>query len=223
MSDLTPAVTIVDGQPRVSSIDIAEKFEKQHADVLKAIRKLLADLPKEFTEGNFSLSEFTDPTGRKLPMYHLTRDAFSLLAMGFTGKKALAWKVKYIEAFNGMEAELLKTAKKRVERNGVRKIGGRKKAIPEKQTTLAGEGMEAMKKLMRLRADVFEVSLEVQNALAKPFWNCNEGWKAESMKVFANELHDSTGSFFMAINNNMLAVEHMFRAYIEAEKFVVHQ
>lgn len=223
MSDLIPAVTIVDGQPMTTSLDVAEKFDKPHKDVLAAIRKLIEDLPKDFIERNFALSEYTDPTGRKLPMYYLTRDAFSLLAMGFTGKAALAWKVRYIEAFNGMEAELLKTTKKRLERNGARKIGERKKAIPETHATLGGEGIEAIKKIMRLRADVFEVSLEVQNALAKPFWNRNEGWQAESMKVFARELRDSTGNFFMAINSNMLAVEHMFRAYIEAEKFVVHQ
>ncbi|MFG6376109.1 MAG: Rha family transcriptional regulator [Desulfovibrio sp.] len=116
-------VTLVNGVPMVSSLDVAEKFEKPHADVLKAIRKLLADLPKEFNEGNFSLVEYVDDKGEKRPMYNLTRDAFSLLAMGFTGKKALAWKVKYIEAFNAMEAELLKTAKKRVEHKKARQPG----------------------------------------------------------------------------------------------------
>ncbi len=115
-------VTLVNGVPMVSSLDVAEKFEKPHADVLKAIRKLLADLPKEFNEGNFSLVEYVDDKGEKRPMYNLTRDAFSLLAMGFTGKKALAWKVKYIEAFNAMEAELLKTAKKRVEHKKARHL-----------------------------------------------------------------------------------------------------
>ena len=36
-------------------------------------------------------------------MYLLTRDAFTLLAMGFTGSRALAFKVAYINAFNRME------------------------------------------------------------------------------------------------------------------------
>lgn len=109
---ISPKVSIilVNGQPRVSSLDIAEKFGKPHADVLKAIRKLISELPEEFNEGIFSLVEYTDDKGEERPMHNLTRDAFSLLAMGFTGKKALAWKVKYIEAFNLMEAELLKRA-----------------------------------------------------------------------------------------------------------------
>lgn len=89
MHDPVPTVMLVDGQPRVSSLDIAEKFGKSHKAVLRATQKLIADLDKDFTERNFAPSEYTDPTGRKLPMYQLTRDAFSLLAMGFTGKAAL--------------------------------------------------------------------------------------------------------------------------------------
>ena len=73
--------------------------------MIRAIRKL--DAPKEFTERNFALSEFTDSTGRVLPAYRLTRDGFTLLAMGFTGKEAMQWKVAYLTAFNKMEAELL--------------------------------------------------------------------------------------------------------------------
>ena len=83
--------------------------------------------------------------------------------------------------------------------------------------------METMKKIMRLRAEVFEASIEVQNVLARPFWHYKEEWFAERMKAFAKELNDTTGAFFMAINHNMIAVEHMFRAYIEAEKIVIHQ
>ena len=52
------------------------------------------------------MSDFTDSTGRTLPAYRITRDGFTLLAMGFTGKEAQRWKVAYIDAFNRMEAEL---------------------------------------------------------------------------------------------------------------------
>lgn len=101
---LKNAVTVIDGRAVTTSMKIAEIFGKQHKHVLDSIRKLEA--PKEFTEPNFRLSEFTDSTGRKLPMYQITRDGFTLLAMGFTGKKAMQFKVAYIEAFNAMEAEL---------------------------------------------------------------------------------------------------------------------
>ena len=101
----TPDLEIIEGQITTTSNQVAEHFGKRHADVIRAIRKL--DAPKEFTERNFALSEFTDSTGRVLPAYRLTRDGFTLLAMGFTGKEAMQWKVAYLTAFNKMEAELL--------------------------------------------------------------------------------------------------------------------
>lgn len=114
-------VSLVSEQPVASSLDVAAHFEKQHKHVLRSIERLIADLhevERDFTEPkiglsdrvikrNFAFSEYLDPTGRKLPMYYMTRDGFFLLAMGFTGKKALAWKVRYIAAFNAMEKKLL--------------------------------------------------------------------------------------------------------------------
>jgi len=112
MSNLTssPSVSLVSGSPVVSSLDVAAHFEKRHADILRAISTTVSDLPAEFSERNFALSsrEYSIPNGgtREVPAYNLTRDGFTLLAMGFTGAKALAWKVRYIEAFNAMEAQL---------------------------------------------------------------------------------------------------------------------
>ena len=112
MTSLIPSVTLVDGQPRVSSLDIAEKFGKRHDDVLRAIKRILLRLDENFRLRNFAETlQVNEQNGQKYPVYSLTRDAFSLVVMGFTGKEALAWKVKYIEAFNAMEAELLKKAK----------------------------------------------------------------------------------------------------------------
>lgn len=93
-----------DGQPAVSSRDVAEQFGKEHKDVLEAIRKLMAEnsalLPM------FYKDEYTTVQNRKMPMYYMNRDGFTLLAMGFTGKEALTWKLKYIQAFNMMEEKL---------------------------------------------------------------------------------------------------------------------
>lgn len=104
----TPDLEIIDGQITTTSQQIAAHFGKRHADVIRAIRRLEA--PAEFIERNFALNEFTDSIGRKLTMYRITRDGFTLLAMGFTGKEALRWKLAYIAAFNRMEAELQKPA-----------------------------------------------------------------------------------------------------------------
>lgn len=62
----------------------------------------------EFVEAarGFTLCEYTDPRGRTLPLYQLTRNAFSLLANRFTGKKALLWQVRFNNAFEQMEAAL---------------------------------------------------------------------------------------------------------------------
>lgn len=99
-------VTLIDGIPMVDSKVIADAFGKTHRNVLVDIRKLVSDTGI-FGEHNFLLSEYTSLQNKKLPCYMMTRDGFALLAMGFTGKKALEWKVKYIQAFNAMENALL--------------------------------------------------------------------------------------------------------------------
>jgi Rha family phage regulatory protein len=103
---IAPSLSVVDGQATTTSNEVAQHFGKLHKHVLDKIAALANELPADFTEPNFRLSEFTDSTGRKLPAYRLTRDGFTLLAMGFTGKRALAFKLAYIEAFNRMEAAL---------------------------------------------------------------------------------------------------------------------
>ena len=99
------------GIPTTTSLVIAQAFEKNHFDVLKAIKNL--ECSQNFTDSNFAVSEYTDSTGRKLPMYQITRDGFAFLAMGFTGKKAAAWKERFLEAFNAMEAALLRQQRQR--------------------------------------------------------------------------------------------------------------
>jgi len=89
----------------VSSRQIADKFGKEHSKVLRTIENL--ELPEEFTKANFGLSEYIDNSGKKNKMFLISRDGFSFLVMGFTGKIAAAWKVKFIEAFNKMEKALL--------------------------------------------------------------------------------------------------------------------
>ncbi len=100
-------LNLVDGVPMVSSLTIAEKFDKQHKNVLAAIKNL--DCSEEFTGLNFKPSEHIEihaTGGRKVPTYNMTRDGFSFLVMGFNGKKAAEWKEKFILAFNRMEESL---------------------------------------------------------------------------------------------------------------------
>lgn len=87
---------------------IAEHFEKRHDHILRDVESLKKDVPN-FGE-MFVSSTYLDSYGRQQKNYQLTRDGFSLLVMGFTGSKALEWKLKYIKAFNEMESRL-KTAR----------------------------------------------------------------------------------------------------------------
>jgi len=91
----------------VSSRVIAEKFDKNHAHLLRDIKNIIGGISKngDTPRSYFSRTEYTnDQNGRIYPEYLCTRDGFTLLAMGFTGQKALEWKLKYIEAFNKMES-----------------------------------------------------------------------------------------------------------------------
>ncbi len=97
-------VEIDDGKMFTTSLIVAEAFEKEHKDVLRAITNL--ECSQEFNERNFAPVEYRDAKGEMRPAYRLTRDGFSFLAMGFTGKKAAAWKEKFLMAFNAMEEAL---------------------------------------------------------------------------------------------------------------------
>lgn len=96
-------VVINNKQIVVSSKDLAEHFKKDHKNILRDIREILS---AQNRANEFFQEESYSYNGRHLPFYLMNRDGFSLLAMGFTGKKALQWKLKYIEAFNEMEETL---------------------------------------------------------------------------------------------------------------------
>lgn len=106
-ADISIHVDFLDPEtPVVSSLDVARHFQKKHQHVLRDIQRIQSILPKLFYESNFGRVDYTDSKGEKRPSYLLTRDAFSLLVMGFTGAAALRWKLRYIEAFNCLEAAI---------------------------------------------------------------------------------------------------------------------
>lgn len=95
-----------DGQPVTTTVLVAQKFGKRHSYVIESVRNLINSTEKsaEF----FIPSTYIDESGKENVMYVMNRDGFTLLAMGFTGKKALKFKMDYIAAFNAMESELRK-------------------------------------------------------------------------------------------------------------------
>ena len=97
-------VVMKDQQAVTSSLQVAETFNKNHRDVMKRIRDLTAQ--NIAVEKMFVQSTYLNKQGHSQPMYYMNRDGFTLLVVGFTGKKALNFKVKYIEAFNAMENQI---------------------------------------------------------------------------------------------------------------------
>ena len=96
-------VEIKNHQVVVSSRQVAEKFGKEHRNVLANIREILG---AENSAAKFFKEDSVEYRGQKFPIYIMNRDGFTLLTMGFTGKEALQWKMKYIAAFNEMEKQL---------------------------------------------------------------------------------------------------------------------
>lgn len=89
-------------QLTTDSLKVAAVLGKRHAHVLEKIRGLIDNLPIEFNEPNFRPVAYIDTKGERRVSYTITRDGFALLAMRFTGKKALGFQVAYIQAFNAM-------------------------------------------------------------------------------------------------------------------------
>ena len=105
MNNLVASIDVkeYEGQPVVSSREVANNFEKQHKHVLECIENLKEGVAEKSAD-LFIESKYQHQQNKQwYKEYLLTRDGFSLLVMGFTGAKALEWKLKYIEAFNKME------------------------------------------------------------------------------------------------------------------------
>ena len=94
------------GNPVTTSLLVAEKFDKEHKNILRDIQNLVAQ--NSAAKLLFIESEYEN-RGKIYPMYVMNRDGFSLLVMGFTGSRALQFKIDFIEAFNKME-QIIKTS-----------------------------------------------------------------------------------------------------------------
>lgn len=110
---LSPVVHLHSGRPATTSLDVARYFGKRHDHVLRDIDELLSQLPENSLQPNFgeTFQAQETPIGRKQTrMFTIYRDGFMLLVMGYNGKKALAMKLAYINAFNRMEEALAEKA-----------------------------------------------------------------------------------------------------------------
>lgn len=108
ISCVIPEITVHNNRPVTTSLAVANFFQKLHKDVLRKIAIL--ECSPAFTQRNFTLCHENNElqNGKPQPVYEMTKNGFIFLVMGFTGKKAAAFKEAYIAEFDRMEAELMK-------------------------------------------------------------------------------------------------------------------
>ncbi|MCA0340286.1 MAG: phage regulatory protein/antirepressor Ant [Proteobacteria bacterium] len=99
-----PVVIIENGEAKTDSRDVAAFFQRNHRDVLRAIRELHCS--PEFRQRNFAPIKVNDLTGETLSHVLMTKDGFAFVALGFTGRKAGEFKEAYIARFNAIQAAL---------------------------------------------------------------------------------------------------------------------
>lgn len=156
-------------QVLTNSLLVAEKFGKNHKHVLDSIRELMKGCAEKSANPMFVESMYIHPqNGQEYPMYIMNRDGFTLLAMGFTGEKALQFKLEYINAFNKMEetikngsfnvpksfreALLLAAEQQEVIENQQKQIEEKNAKIEaDKPKVLFSEAVEASKKSILIR------------------------------------------------------------------------
>lgn len=104
MNDLSEFVTLNDTTLTTDSRRVAKHFNKRHDTVLRAFDKMQCEV--EFSHRNYVLAEELDAQGKPRRIIRMTKDGFTLLAMGFTGTQAMRMKIAFINAFNAMADQL---------------------------------------------------------------------------------------------------------------------
>ena len=142
-------VVLRDRQAVTDSLKVAESFDKKHKHVLETARNLAAE--NSATKKMFVESTYVN-RGKEYPMIYMNRDGFTLLAMGFTGKKALDFKLKYIQAFNEMEKRIRQPKSERLEI--MRKNSATKRAGVLYKIAMATDSNISRQKLLHKAAEV---------------------------------------------------------------------
>jgi Rha family phage regulatory protein len=172
------------GKVWTTSLDVAEKFGKQHAHVLRSIRDL--ECSAQFNQSNFGAVDYVDPKGERRPMVRMTRDGFTFLAMGFTGKEAAIWKERFIAAFNALEQHAFALIED--ERAFRRRLEERQQALSEQ---LASNVLLLGGSVHEVKADVIDIKtrltvLESQRSARKEVKTATKARHLEVMRSRGN-------------------------------------
>lgn len=154
-------------QPLTNSKLVAEVFEKPHDNVLKAIRKMLqGGIVKNDETPMFEETTYVNEQNKQsYPMFVMNQDGFTLLAMGFNGKKAMEFKLKYIEAFNAMKRQI-EQSKPSVPQNYLEALKSLVKTEEEKQQ-LALENRKQQQEILTISKENTELGNKIIEMLPK--------------------------------------------------------
>ncbi|ACO85587.1 Rha family transcriptional regulator [Clostridium botulinum] len=171
---------VENGQPVVSSREVADDFGKRHSHVVEAIDNKIESLTAENSE--VKISKLFIPTtfnhnGNDYKEYLLTRDGFTFIVMGFTGAKADSWKFKYIEAFNKMEQYIKEKQKPKCIEDVLIQSLQEMKDVKYQLETVKREGKETKEEVQAIR-DVVKLD--------------TTSWKEDSTKLI-NKIAQTLG------------------------------
>ncbi|EPD3972211.1 Rha family transcriptional regulator [Campylobacter coli] len=217
INNVNVAFEVVGDEIFANSLQIAEVFEKDHSNVLKAIDKLPND---EFKSSNFKYDSYFDKKSEQRRMINLTRDAFSLLVMGFTGEKAYKWKIEFIKAFNEMEKRLRNIEYEKHDKLAFRQSLGYKSQLKQQKEKYENKikalkyDLENKKELSFKRKLSKEELLELRKILAKDYGIlCIKEWE---MSLVAEKIGKDT--VFEAVLNKLEKELKYWQNYEEYEE-----
>ena len=152
-------------QPITNSKLVAEVFGKEHKHVREAIKKLITTAENSTVQQMFSESTYLNEQNKEQPMFIMNQDGFTLLAMGFNGKKAMEFKLKYIEAFNAMKRQI-EQSKPSVPQTYLEALKSLVKAEEEKQQ-LALENKKQQEQILTISKTNMELGNKITEMLPK--------------------------------------------------------
>ncbi len=176
-----------EGQLVVTSRQISEDFKKRNSHVVEAIENKIKSLTAENSE--VEIEKLFIPTtyihnGNEYKEYLLTRDGFTFIVMGFTGAKADAWKLKYIEAFNKMEKAIKEqqVPKLSKELQAIFMIDGKQQELEQEITVVKDEVKDLKDNLPLLGVDCDEITSLIKKICTKVTRYLTPAYKDKSLR-----------------------------------------
>ncbi|EJH2502746.1 Rha family transcriptional regulator [Campylobacter coli] len=204
----------------INSLDLAKVFKKIHDNIIQTIENLPQD---EFKTLNFEISSSIRKNGlfeKDTKFYKLTRDAFSLLVMGFTGEKAYKWKIEFIKAFNEMEKRLKNLEQEKMQKLAFRQSLGYKSQLAQQKEKYENKikalkyDLEHKKELSFKRKLSEKELLELRKILARDYGMlCMKEWE---MSLVAEKIGKDT--VFEAVLNKLEKELNYWQNYEEYEE-----